>query len=139
VSDRLLGRLHPLALSALVTTGAGIMCTIAATAAGHSPATLSAPALGWIVAIALVSTVLGLVTAYAGLKRVGPTTASILFTVEPPVTVALAAVVFGETLAGLQLLGGALVLSAVVLLAARRGERKPRPARAIAAAEATAG
>jgi drug/metabolite transporter (DMT)-like permease len=139
VSDRLLGRLHPLMLSALVTTGAGVVCTIAATAAGSAPVTLSAPALGWIVALALISTVLAVSTAYAGLERVGPTTASILFTIEPPVTVALAAVVFGETLAGVQLLGGALVLSAVVLLAARRGEREPRATRAIAAAEATAG
>jgi drug/metabolite transporter (DMT)-like permease len=139
VSDRLLARLDPLALSALVTTGAGATTTLAAFAAGRSPLALQAPALGWVAAIALVSTVLAVATGYAGIKRVGPTTASILFTVEPPLTVALAAVVFGETLAGVQLLGGTLVLSAVILLAVRRGVREPREARAIAAAEATAG
>ena len=140
VSDRLLGRLDPLVLSALVTTGAGVTTTAAAVATGHSPATLSAGALGWIVAIALISTVFAVGTGYAGIKRVGPTTASILFTVEPPVTVALAAIVFGETLAGVQLLGGALVLSAVVLLTVRRSLARERaPARPIAAVEAAAG
>jgi drug/metabolite transporter (DMT)-like permease len=56
----------------------------------------------------------------AGLARVGPSTASIASTVEPPVTVALAWIVFGETLGPLQLVGGAFVLSAVVLLQLRR-------------------
>jgi drug/metabolite transporter (DMT)-like permease len=55
----------------------------------------------------------------AGLARVGPSTASIASTVEPPFTVALAWIVFGETLGPLQLAGGAFVLSAVVLLQLR--------------------
>jgi drug/metabolite transporter (DMT)-like permease len=37
--------------------------------------------------------------------------------VEPLVTVTLAAVVLGETIAPVQLAGGALILAAVVLLA----------------------
>ncbi len=57
---------------------------------------------------------------FAGLSRVGPTSASILATVEPVVTVVLAFLVFGETLGPAQLVGGALVLSAVVVLNARR-------------------
>ena len=56
---------------------------------------------------------------FAGLRRVGPTTASILATVEPVVTVALAFLVFGETLGPVQLAGGVLVLSAVPVLNAR--------------------
>jgi len=57
---------------------------------------------------------------FAGLKRVGPTTASILSTVEPVVTVVLAFAVFGELLGTLQLLGGALVLAAVLVLGSYR-------------------
>jgi drug/metabolite transporter (DMT)-like permease len=53
---------------------------------------------------------------FAGLERVGPTTASILSTVEPVVTVLLAFVAFGEVLSTPQLLGGALVLGAVLVL-----------------------
>jgi drug/metabolite transporter (DMT)-like permease len=56
---------------------------------------------------------------FAGLDRVGPTTASILSTVEPVVTVLLAFLVFGETLAAVQLAGGALVVAAVLALAVR--------------------
>ena len=49
-------------------------------------------------------------------KRVGPVEAAILSTLEPPTTVALAFVAFGETLTGVQLVGAALVLGAVVML-----------------------
>jgi drug/metabolite transporter (DMT)-like permease len=61
---------------------------------------------------------------FAGLQRVGPTTASIISTAEPVVTVLLAFLVFGELLGPVQLVGGALVLGAVLMLASRR----PRPA-----------
>ena len=61
--------------------------------------------------IASVSTVLPIVLFMAGLARVGPSTASIASTIEPPFTVALAWIVFGETLGPLQLAGGAFVLS----------------------------
>ena len=76
------------------------------------------------------STVLGVVVGailafFAGLARVGPTTASILSTLEPVVTVALAALVFGESLGAVQLAGGALVLAAVVVLQAAP-QRVPR-------------
>jgi drug/metabolite transporter (DMT)-like permease len=47
---------------------------------------------------------------------VGPTTASILATVEPLVTVLLAFLVFGERLGPVQILGGSLVLAAVLVL-----------------------
>ena len=73
---------------------------------------------GWfaIIAIALVSTVVSFMTFFAGLKRIGPTTASTLSTFEPIVAVALAAVVLGETITPVQALGGALILAAVVIL-----------------------
>jgi drug/metabolite transporter (DMT)-like permease len=57
---------------------------------------------------------------FAGLRRVGSTTASILATVEPLATVLLAFLVFGETLGPVQVVGGAFVLTAVVVLSASR-------------------
>ena len=63
-----------------------------------------------------------------GLRRVGPSAASILSTVEPVVTVALAFVVFGESLGTAQLVGGALVLSAVLAVRAPLRVRVPEPA-----------
>jgi drug/metabolite transporter (DMT)-like permease len=116
VGDRLIGDTPPLALAALVTTGATATFSVVALATGGPE--LGFEASGWaaLVAIALVSTVVAIVAFFAGLARVGPSAAAILSTLEPPVTVALAALAFGESLAPVQLVGGALVLSAVVLL-----------------------
>ena len=88
-------------------------------------------ALGWIavLAIALISTVISFVTFFAGLGRIGPTTASTLSTFEPIVAVALAAVVLGETITPVQALGGLLILVAVVILA-RNEMRRDKQANA---------
>ena len=73
---------------------------------------------GWAAVglIALVSTVVAILAFFAGLKRVGAPTASIVSTLEPVVTVVLAWLVLGEALAPVQIVGGALVLGAAVLL-----------------------
>jgi len=80
---------------------------------------LPATVVGWsaVVAIALVSTVAAITWFFAGLKRIGPTQASTLSTVVPAVTVALAALILDERIALTQLVGGALSLVTVVLLA----------------------
>jgi drug/metabolite transporter (DMT)-like permease len=57
------------------------------------------------------------VTFFAGLERVGPTNASTISTFEPLVTVLLAMIFLRETIVPLQLLGGSLILSAVIVLA----------------------
>lgn len=83
----------------------------------HGPAfPHSMPGWAAVVAIALVSTVLAFVTFFAGLKLIGPITASTLSTLEPVVAVVLAAVVLGETMGLLQLCGGLLILLAAVIL-----------------------
>ena len=83
---------------------------------------------GWvaIMAIALISTVVSFLTFFAGLKRIGPTTASTLSTLEPIVAVALAAVVPGETITPVQAPGGVLILVAVVILSRNELRREKR-------------
>ena len=73
---------------------------------------------GWltIAAITLVATIIPVVTFLAGLKLIGPTDASMLSTFEPVVTVLLAAWLFGERLSPIILIGGGLILTAVILL-----------------------
>ena len=83
------------------------------------PGALTAAGWGWLACLAVVSTVGAIALFFAGLRRVGPTTASILATVEPLVTVLLAFLAFGEPLGDVQLAGGALVLAAVVILCVR--------------------
>jgi drug/metabolite transporter (DMT)-like permease len=117
VSDGIAQRMAPHVLAALVCTGAGLALAVGSAALGQlRPAELSLAGWGWIACLAAVSTVAALSLFFAGLRRVGPTRGSILSTVEPLVTVVLAFAVFGETLGLLQLTGGALVLSAVVMI-----------------------
>lgn len=109
-------RASPLAMSTIVITSAASVFVAAAFIRGPQwPQT----AAGWIavIAIALVSTVAAITLYFAGLERIGPTRASTLSTVEPLVTVTLAAILLGETIAPVQLAGGALILAAVLLLA----------------------
>jgi drug/metabolite transporter (DMT)-like permease len=80
---------------------------------------------GWLVVAAtvLIATVIPVVTFLAGLKRIGPTDASMLSTLEPVVTVLLAAWLLDEQLQWTTLLGGALILIAVIALT--RSELRP--------------
>jgi len=80
----------------------------------HFPTTNS----GWlgIAGIVLIATVIPVATFLAGLERIGPTNASLLSTLEPVVTVLLAGWLFGERLATITILGGCLILVAVILL-----------------------
>jgi len=126
-------RVGPLLLSALVCTGAATTLTIATAVAGDlHPGNLTPAGFGWVTAIAVVSTVGAVSLFFAGLKRVGPTTASILSTAEPVTTVVLAFLAFGESLSPVQLGGGALVIGAVLILSAPARRRAPvRPAYAV--------
>ena len=76
-------------------------------------------ATGWAAlgALALISTVIAMVTFFAGLERIGPAEASTVSTLEPVVTVALAALVLGESVRPWQIAGGTLILIAVLVLA----------------------
>ncbi|MDD2420886.1 MAG: DMT family transporter [Heliobacteriaceae bacterium] len=75
------------------------------------------PAYLFILAVALVSTVLAIVTFFTGVKIIGPTRASIISMLEPLVTVACAFVFFQEQLTWLQIIGGLIVLAGGVIVA----------------------
>ncbi len=117
-------RVPAILLSAIVCSAA------AATLAGGSallgelrPAEVTPAGWGWMACIAAVSTVAAVGLFFAGLRLVGPSTAAILSTLEPVVTVVLAFLVFGERLGPLQMAGGALVLGGVLVLNARLAGR----------------
>jgi drug/metabolite transporter (DMT)-like permease len=130
ISEGVAARVGPLALSTLVCTGAAFTLTLAGFAGGDlDPGSVSAAGFAWLAGLAVVSTVGAIGLFFAGLRRVGPTAASILSTLEPVVTVGLAFVAFGESLGPAQLAGGALVLLAV--LAVRIAPTPPRPKEAI--------
>ncbi len=89
----------------------------------HLPATPS----GWtaILAIVMIATVLPVAAFLAGLERIGPTNAAMLSTLEPVVTVILGAVLLNETFHPMTLIGGGLILGAVLLLTRSELRREP--------------
>jgi len=125
VCETAIARIDSFLLAALIATGGAVTFLVTGVIGGA----LSFPAGGWIwiAAIAIFSTVLPIVTFLLGVQRVGAATASILSTVEPVVTVGLAVAIYSESLGALQILGGVLVLAAVIALQAR-GTRVVRPA-----------
>jgi drug/metabolite transporter (DMT)-like permease len=141
VGDKVLAGTPPLALSALVCSGATATFLLVSVASGGPELAFAAEGWGWLAAIALVSTVAAVIAFFAGLERVGPSAAAILSTLEPVVTVGLAAAAFGESLAGVQLFGAGLVLSAVVVmqLPERARRRAVRPGGAAGAPSTAAG
>ncbi len=105
-----------LSSSTVVMISAGLVFGIFMTVKGlNVPQTLA----GWggVFAIALVSTVIAIITFFAGLERVGPTNASMLSTFEPVTTVVLATIFLGEEVSPMRIIGGILILFAVILLA----------------------
>jgi len=121
VADTVVADADPFWLTAIVVTGAAISVGSFTLITGQLDAGFGAGAWAALAGLVLISTILAITTFFLGLELVGPSTASIVSAVEPAFTVALAAVIFSETLGALQLLGGALVLSAVVLLQLRVG------------------
>ena len=75
-------------------------------------------ALGWaaIAGIAVVCTVVAMLTYFIGIRQLGAADAATLSTLEPAVTIVLAAVFLDEAFAPLQALGAVIILAAVVWL-----------------------
>jgi drug/metabolite transporter (DMT)-like permease len=116
-SEPTAARVSPYLLSALVCTGAAVTLSVGAAGLGQlHPEAVTATGWLWLAGIGAVSTVAAIGMFFAGLRRVGPSSAAILATVEPVVTVLLAFAVFGETLGAVQIAGAALVLSSVLVL-----------------------
>jgi len=109
--------------STVIFASAGVVYGILSIVNGvHLPATDT----GWlnIAGIVLVATVIPVVTFLSGLERIGPTNAAMLSTLEPVVTVLLAAWIFNERLHPVVILGGGLILIAVILLTRGELEKK---------------
>jgi drug/metabolite transporter (DMT)-like permease len=124
VGTNVMKHVSPVQSSTVIFASAGaVNGTLMAANGAHFPASGS----GWlaIAGVVLIATVIPVVAFLAGLERIGPTNAAMLSTLEPVVTVLLAALIFGELLKPVVILGGGLILIAVILLT--RGELEKRP------------
>jgi drug/metabolite transporter (DMT)-like permease len=115
-ATRLTRPVDPVWSSAIITLTAGTLFGVIGAVHGVA---LPASAMGWAAAgaIAVLSTVVAILAFLAGLIRIGPTDAATTSTLEPAVTALLAVSVLGERLGPLQILGGALILSAALVVA----------------------
>jgi drug/metabolite transporter (DMT)-like permease len=109
-------RLDALPLAALVTSGAVLTLLPFGLATGTLDFGFASEGWLWLALAAFVSTVSAMVLFFSGMTRVGPSTAAILSTLEPPVTVALAFLAFGEALGAIQIFGALAVLGAAVIV-----------------------
>jgi drug/metabolite transporter (DMT)-like permease len=102
--------------TAAIATTAGVTLAIAG-AAGGQLRPLSAGGYALAGSMAIVATAIPATLFLAGLARIGATRAAIISTLEPATTVVLAALLLGEGLGAIRLLGGAVVLVAAVVVA----------------------
>ena len=116
VSQRMLLTVDVETLTAFVLPAAAVSFLLF----GFGTNTLAPPdgatAWGVAVAIAIVATVIPVLTFFAGIERIGASRASIISTAEPAVTVALGAAILGEPVTVVTVVGGTLVVVAVILI-----------------------
>jgi drug/metabolite transporter (DMT)-like permease len=113
------------------TAVATVLCVAAGLIIGDAHLVPSWPGAGWLVVLALTSQVLGWLLIGTSLPRLPAALTSMLLTVQPVGSVALAAVIFGESPSGLQLVGVGLVVAAL-LAAGRASGPSGAPVEAVA-------
>jgi drug/metabolite transporter (DMT)-like permease len=106
------------------TAVAAVLCVAAGLVIGDARLVPTWPGAGWLIVLGLTSQVLGWLLIGASLPRLPAALTSVLLTLQPIGSVALAALIFGESPSALQLAGVALVLVAL-LAAGRSGEALP--------------
>lgn len=115
IVERTSSQVPALTLSAIVLLTGGLIMLVAAAVRQTSwpPARVD----GWAVIAALTLVpIVGIPCLIAGMARLGATSASVISTAEPAVTVALATLVLSEVATIGQVVGGALVLTSAVLV-----------------------
>ncbi|MGO4257368.1 DMT family transporter [Marmoricola sp. RAF53] len=126
VGDRATAGTDPVPLTAMVCLGAFLSCLVGTSLLGGVDLGFGIEGWFWLVVLVGVSTVAAILLFFAGLARVGPTVTSLLSVTEPVVTVAVAALVFADALSTVQVLGGLLVLVAVVIVQWPTAARLPQ-------------
>lgn len=116
----------PLPATAVMTTATALVYALLVLVTGGSVSPADVPGGAWLplLAIGLVAGAIAMAAFYAGVRRIGGARAALISTVEPVYTIFMAMLLFGERLTGVQIVGGALVIGAVIL--AETGRREPR-------------
>jgi drug/metabolite transporter (DMT)-like permease len=118
------------------TAVAAVLCVAAGLVIGDAHLVPSWPGAWWLITLALSSQVMGWMIIGATLPRLPAAMTSLLLTVQPIGTMALAALIFSEDPSGLQLAGVLLVMVGLLVASSSRSRRSaaaisagPSPAR----------
>jgi drug/metabolite transporter (DMT)-like permease len=123
--------IHPVAGPLFDATAvAAVLCVGGGLIIGDARLVPQWPGAWWLITLALTSQVLGWMLITSSLPRLPAAMISVLLTIQPVGSVALAALIFAESPSGLQLAGVAIVLAA--LLVATRPARPARRRRRVA-------
>ena len=128
---------EPAPAAAVMMTATAVIYWVAATLGGRPTNPADVPPEAWwgLLGVGIFSTAIAVQTFYAGARRVGAAQAALVSTVEPVYTITLATLLFGERLTPLQVVGGMLVIGAV--LVAQTGRRSEPAGLRAAAGRAT--
>jgi drug/metabolite transporter (DMT)-like permease len=105
------------AATALMMTGTAATYWLSAIVVGAPVWPGEVPSAAWpgLFGVSVVATFIAIQGFYAGTRRIGAAQAALVSTVEPIWTITLAAILFGQVLGPLQLLGGALIIVGVIV------------------------
>src|SRR5262245_34713849 len=117
VGDDVDGGADAAAATALMMTGTAVTYWIIGLTTSQPLLPADIPSAAWpgLVAVGVIARFVAIQTFYAGTRRIGAAQAALVSTVEPFYTIALAALLFGESLAPAQILGGALIIIGVLI------------------------
>jgi drug/metabolite transporter (DMT)-like permease len=116
ILNRILRKVHWLPCSTIVSIAAAVYFIVIGIFIEEINLYLPFQVYACAVIIALFSTVLALGGLYAGISMIGPTKASIVSSLEPMVTIFLAAIIFAERLNAAQSVGACLIILSIVYL-----------------------
>jgi drug/metabolite transporter (DMT)-like permease len=106
------------------TLTCAVSCIIAGLIIGDADWTPGWPGVGWLIVLALTSQVLGWLLITISLPRLPAAITSLLLAVQPVGTLALAALILGESPSGLQLAGVAVVMGGLLVVSAPGARRR---------------
>jgi drug/metabolite transporter (DMT)-like permease len=109
---------EPAPAVALMMTATAAVYWVGAFATGRPVDPRLVPGDAWpgLLGVGVISAALAVQAFYAGSRRIGAARAALVSTVEPVYTITLATLLFGERLTPLQVIGGVLVIAAVLLV-----------------------
>jgi len=117
--SRLLPGIPPVSATATIATAAAIVWSGFAAATGQLTVNWTPSRAALLAGFAVIGTTIPVLTFILGLRLLGASRSAILSTFEPASSVLLAVLILGEAANPIQYLGGAFILSSVVVLEGR--------------------